>query len=155
MTKKLNVFNMNIAIEEKQSTFTLTIDEEWDIEIQNEFGVAGIAKVTENLAKTLEQLGSKTLSMEILAPYFYILLIKEFTDLGEEIPDDLGGQTSVVQKLIELGLFVHIIEALPKEEVMKVVENIEKTTKSLNENVDEYVKLKGDHKFINDEIKNM
>lgn len=154
MAKKLNLLNIDNAIESNESTFTLTINDEWEIEIDNVFSKGGISSVVQNLAKNMEKFGTRAIPKEVLAPLFYILLIKEFTSLGEDIPDELQGQTEVVKKLIELDLFIPIVEAFPVDEVKKVVENIEQTTSILNESALELDKELKKQNIMNQEIKN-
>jgi hypothetical protein len=155
MSKKLTLSNLTQSVEEKKSYFSLTINEEWEVNIRNEFDSVGISKVTQNMVKTIHTLRNISYSSDILSPYVYIYIIKEFTDLGEEIPSDIDSVTKVIRMLIEEDLFIPIIENLPKSEVEKVVADMQATAEGVNLTFDELEeKMKKNESFIkNIEVK--
>ena len=61
-----------------------------------------------------------------LLPSFYanFLVIKEFTSLGNDLPDDLESQLDAIDVLLDLDIFFKIIGALPQEELNKVNDRI-------------------------------
>lgn len=152
--RKLNLHNVERSIEGKKDTFELTINkgyESWVLDVRLEFDKIGINNVVDGLAKTYDKVGV-ILGDEIFTPYFYLLIIKEFTSLGEDISDDFEDQTEILKKLIQEDLLIPIIDGLPKEEVYKVIEHTNKVTELVNKNADKLQDKFSDIKLENKEI---
>jgi predicted RNA-binding protein with EMAP domain len=154
MTKKLTLSHIQEEVNTKKETFSLTINDEWEIDIQAVFDKQGIVRAGNNFTKIIQTV-KFVASDEVLAPYLYISIIKEFTSLGEDIPDTVEGQTEVISQLAELDFLMPIIENLPKSEVQKVVKHIENVTKELNDALEKYEKFANKHSFKNKEVKNI
>ncbi|GIN66336.1 hypothetical protein FKN04_12375 [Bacillus glycinifermentans] len=72
--------------------------------------------------------------LELGASYTTLLIIKHFTSL--EVPDDTDKAIDLMEALIDLDLFVKIIDALPESEVVKVYEVLAQTVDQLRENLE-------------------
>lgn len=58
--------------------------------------------------------------------FIYFLLIKHFTHLGDQIPDNLEGQIQAMDSLVSTGLFEEIFNnILDSNEVLRVVERFQ------------------------------
>lgn len=134
--RSLTLHNIDKSIGRKMETIEVSIDkghEKWLLDIRLEFDKVGINNVVQGLANVYDKVGV-ILGDEIFTPYVYLLIIKEFTSLGEDIPNDFESQTEIMTKLIQEDLFLPIIESLPKEEVEKVIKHINDVTKLINKN---------------------
>jgi len=65
--------------------------------------------------------------------FLYLLIAKKMTSLDSEIPSDFHAQVSILNQIIDVGLFKTIFdEVLDGSEVMKVMDRVEEFSKNAN-----------------------
>jgi hypothetical protein len=138
--KKLNLSNLQKAEKERSKKTKVTIEgtsNKWTVEIHNEFSKADISSLLHEVSNTHKEL--KNIGYElngVFAPYIYMLAIKYFTSLGEDIPKGVNEQVEIMKILINEEVFIPLIESLPKDQVEKLLLSINDFTKSVNQGMD-------------------
>jgi len=89
-----------------------------------------IQKLIEEYQDILVQLGKRDELMgdniKGLSFIFYMLLLRHFTTLGDQIPLDIEKMIVACEKLIDLGILEELLNAFPQEEINKIDEMIRK-----------------------------
>ena len=134
---KVNKLNSSVILKEWSKEFVqkkvvITIgNKDYEALVDQKFRNTAIQKMF------LENLNNhdnyKDLSESIKTSYFMFLLIKHFTDLEIAKTDDFEYQVSVLNALLDLGIYETLINSFPESEIEKVNEYVIKFSKNMDE----------------------
>jgi len=128
MTKRINLETIKKEFESTRKLHSAILSNGEEIRYYAKFSENKINKLVQELANMISESEKREVDFfdedERLFQFSYFLVIKYFTDLGKEFPDDYEESILLFNKMIEIGLFTEIIEALPMEEVGKVIDRL-------------------------------
>lgn len=129
MSEKLTLQNITEVYESTRKYQHATLKDGAEIRYFNKFSNSKIKKLMEELHDTIkedEQQPIKYFTSDgRFYDFIYFLIIKHFTDFGQEFPDGYEESIRVFSMLVELELFTEILEnVLPINEVGRVLEEI-------------------------------
>lgn len=128
MTKRVSLETIKKEFESTRKLHSAILSNGEEIRYYAKFSENKINKLIKELADMIQESEKQDIDFfnkdERLFQFSYFLVIKYFTDLGKEFPDDYEESILLFNKMIEIGLFTEIIEALPMEEVGKVIDRL-------------------------------
>lgn len=128
MTKRISLETIKKEFESTRKLHSAILSNGEEIRYYAKFSENKINKLVQELANMISESEKREVDFfdedERLFQFSYFLVIKYFTDLGKEFPDEYEESILLFNKMIEIGLFTEIIEALPMEEVGKVIDRL-------------------------------
>lgn len=114
----------------KLSSFTLDEEQNLQIKYHEKFGKDKIDELLTELYEKTNYAKENNLTYfqedDFFLQYTHFLIIKHFTSLENEIPDDLESQINIMEQIYNIGLFERLFdEVLPPDQVEKVIEKLE------------------------------
>lgn len=109
--------------------------EDYVIKVDQIFRKTKQHRLLEDLMLFLNEGNERVELLDLATPYITLLLIKHFTSL--EIPDNIDGAIDVMDALTDLGIFAHITDLMPEDEVVGLYETVSASIDRMNTNIDE------------------
>ncbi|MCY9737443.1 hypothetical protein M5X17_27460 [Paenibacillus alvei] len=99
------------------TTYNFTMDKH----VTKSLGIEMVSEMLTNMAEARK----KGLNLTaIIEPYTIMMLIKKFTSLGNDIPNDIGSQVVILGKLINLDILNGILEHFDQKRVQEVFDDV-------------------------------
>ena len=142
---KLSLTNINkkaktLDTQSEVKVYSSTIDEFFTLKVDDTFKKTKVMKLVSELMSQLQYASRKEIDLqEVFLPYSILLMIKYFTSLAKEIPNDLESQITVMNNMINLNLLQPILECLPEDEAEVVFNTINTTIEEIDEKYKEIV----------------
>lgn len=109
-------------------------DKMYEIKVANKFKETDIMKIVDGLLERSEMCKKENIKFNILLS-LYGLLIKTFTDIEfskyPNLKKEYSVEISVLESLIDLGVYEQLISSFDKNEIKKVEEIFSKYAKSI------------------------
>lgn len=109
-------------------------DKMYEIKVANKFKETDIMKIVDGLLERSEMCKKENIKFNILLS-LYGLLIKTFTDIEfskyPNLKKEYSVEISVLESLIDLGVYEQLISSFDKNEIKKVEEIFNKYAKSI------------------------
>jgi hypothetical protein len=159
--KKLTMVELNKQNKklDGQQEFLVSInDTDYKMTHDLVFRITKQQKLLEDLLRFLESIGSENIEvLEMATPYTGLLILKHFTSL--DVSDDIDEALTLMQVLIDLGVFSAMINALPEDELTKVFELVTETVENVKNNIEESAmeaeRVINEEEIENEEISNL
>lgn len=152
--KSLTISQMKENNKKYDEYIEVDVNDEFVLEVKKTWSDIDVAKVVVEFATTYQKMAGVMQGFDKVADlYLSILVIKKFTKLGDEIPDDFQGQLNSIEEIAKDNLLADIVNALPFEEMKKVEEQMTKLVGILNGSVEEFEKEIKNTKLKNEEVK--
>ena len=136
---KLSMTNINkkakiLDAQSEVKVYSSTLDEFFTLKVDEKFKKTKVMRLVSELMSQLQYASTHEIDLqEVFVPYSILLMIKYFTSLGKEIPNDLPSQLSVMQNITNMDLLQPILESFPEEEAEEVFNTINTTIEGIDE----------------------
>lgn len=133
--KKLTIDEIE-SVDNQLNSFkeVLLGDGQYVIKVDTKFRNTKIQNLILDFQRVLDELRGRKVEEQILADVmflYYILIIKHFTDL--ELPDNVDQLIHISKKMIDAGFFEEIINSFEEDQLMLVVDKMNRYTDNLPE----------------------
>lgn len=145
MAKKLNVKHLQTEGKKLNKKVRIELGD-YFVDVDEIFSDRKVANVFNTLAKNSQYAQENNIDFEAVNIFDWIMFytIKEFTSLGETIPEDLEGQIDVFNVLTDLGYYKQIAEGINRDELQKVFNRIQEINDLIEESMKTSDKFKAE-----------
>jgi hypothetical protein len=144
------------ALKSKNKQYNATYDIDIDgytVKIKTLWSPSKISELVEEFISKMDKYLKNQSDVQVSSAYLFLLYLRYFTDLA--IPSDFSKQLEWLSELIDSGYLSQIVECLPKDQIEKVNDELEKFLDKINTVLPQLEESLQKQEFENEEVKNI